>query len=191
MTVPEDPAFGRLFVVIGDAVAQPALVGRSLAQALQKSVFVDGETIDSMVTAGRMPIGVPPTVGGLEQLYTRYAAALTLADVYRTNGFDAVLSDFMSGDYLTDFLDLADTAPLHLIVLHPPFDTIVQSQELRGISAFGADSGDDSNGENEWNDIEFNTRRVGLWIDNSAMTPAQIVVHILRNLGEATVTPVS
>lgn len=189
--MPEDPALGRLFVVIGDAVAQPALVGRSLAQALQKSVFVDGVTIDSMVTAGRMPIGVPPTVGGLEQLYTRYAAALTLADVYRSNGFDAVLSDFMSGDYLTDFLDLADTGPLHLIVLHPPFDTILESQELRGISAFGDAAGNDPSAENQWNDIEFNTRRVGLWVDNAAMTPTQMVVHILRNLGEATVTPVS
>lgn len=187
--MPKDPAFGRLFEVIGDAVAEPALVGRSLAQALQKSVFVDGEIIDSMVTAGRMPIGVPPTVGGLEQLFTRYAAALTLSDVYRTNGFDAVLSDFMAGDYLTDFLDLADTGPLHLVVLHPPLDTVLDHDVAHGVSAFGDGFDGDSNAENQWNEIEFNTSRVGLWIDTAAMSPAQIVVHVLRNLGDATVTP--
>lgn len=175
--------------MIGDAVADPALVGRSLAQALQKSVFVDGETIDSMVIAGRMPIGVPPTVGGLEQLYTRYAAALTLSDVYRTNGFDAVISDFMTGDYLTDFLDLADTGPLHLIVLHPPFDTVLDSQGLRAISASGEGVSDYPNAENHWNEIEFNTRREGLWIDTEAKSPAQIVVQVLRNLDEARVEP--
>lgn len=186
--MPTDATFGRLFVVIGDTVAEPSVVGCSLAKALEKSVFVDGAVIDAMVAAGRMPIGVPPTVGGLEQLFTRYAAALTLADVYRANGFDAILSDFITGDYLADFLDLADTGPLHLVVLHPPFDAIERS---RAVTAFSDDSEERADAENQWNEIEFNTRRAGLWIDTTALSPTQIVVYILRNLDTATVPPVS
>ncbi|XAS77779.1 hypothetical protein V3G39_06990 [Dermatophilaceae bacterium Sec6.4] len=178
---------GRLFVVTGLAAAEPTMVGQSLAQALQKSICIDGRNIDAMVTAGRMPVGSPPTVGGLEQLYARYAGALTLAEVYRVNGFDAVVSETAIGEYLADLLDLADTGPLHLVVLHPSRDAVLEHRSSQALSAYGGNE----SVENQWNELEFNTRRSGLWIDTSTMTPAQIVVHILRNLRDATVAPVS
>ena len=68
-----------------------------------------------MVAAGRMPLTPEPTVGALEQLFTRWAGALTLADVWCVSGFDVVIADDIIGDYLEDFLDLADTGPVHLL----------------------------------------------------------------------------
>ncbi|MBO1755917.1 hypothetical protein [Allobranchiibius sp. CTAmp26] len=176
---------GRLFVITGAPACGKSTVGRALADALTKSIFVDGAVMADMVAAGRMPMTAEPTIGALEQLFTRYAGALTLADVYRANGFDTVVADDMVGDYLDDFLDLADTGPLHLIVLHPSVDALHERELARGTTAYG----DGSAAENVWNEVEFNTKRVGLWIDNSTLTPTQVVVRILRNLDEATVNP--
>ncbi|UIJ36440.1 AAA family ATPase [Allobranchiibius sp. GilTou73] len=180
---PDGP--GRLFVITGAPASGKSTVGRALAEALTKSIFVDGEVMADMVAAGRTPMTAEPTIGALEQLFTRYAGALTLADVYCANGFDTVIADNMVGDYLEDFLDLADTGPLHLIVLHPSVDAVHERELARGVNAYG----DGSATENVWNEVEFNTKRVGLWIDNSTLTPAQVVVRILRNLDEATVAP--
>ena len=180
-----DGVTGRIFVITGAPGAGKTTVGRALADALTKSIFVDGAVLADMVAAGRMPMTAEPTIGALEQLFTRYAGALTLADVYCANGFDTVIADDMVGDYLEDFLDLADTGPLHLIVLHPSVDAVHERELARGTDAYR----DGSAAENVWNEVEFNTKRIGLWIDNSDVTPAQVVVRILRNLGEATVTP--
>ena len=131
-----------------------------------------------------MPLTPEPTVGALEQLFTRWAGALTLADVWCVSGFDVVIADDIIGDYLEDFLDLADTGPVHLVMLHPSVDALYE-REPAGM-AFVTEQ---ASVENLWNEVEFNTPRVGLWIDNSTMTPAAVVVRILRNLQEATITP--
>lgn len=181
---PPDDA-GRLFVITGAPASGKSTVGQELADALTKSIFVDGAVMADMVAAGRMPMTAEPTIGALEQLFTRYAGALTLADVYRANGFDTVIADDMVGDYLEDFLDLADTGPLHLIVLHPSIDALHERELARGTNAYSNGSA----AENVWNEVEFNTKRVGLWIDNSTLTPTQVAVRVLRNLDEATVNP--
>lgn len=174
---------GRLFVVTGAPGADTSDVGQALADALVKSIFVDGDVLARMVAAGRMPMTAQPTVGALEQLFTRWAGALALADVYCTNDFDTVIAEDIIGDYLSDFLDLADTMPLHLIVLHPSVDTLHAR-----LSAGGAKAAPDGLiADNLWNELEFNTARLGLWIDNSTLTPPQVVVRILRNPRDATV----
>lgn len=181
---PGDGSMGRTFVVAGARAAGKSTVARALADALVKSVCIDGSVLESMVAAGRMPLTSEPTVGALEQLFTRWAGALTLADVWCANGFDAVIADDIIGDYLEDFLDLADTGPVHLVVLHPSIDALYERQPAK--AAFSAEY---ASVENLWNEVEFNTPRVGLWIDNSAMTPAAVVVRVLRNLQDATVAP--
>ncbi len=177
LELPES-APGRLFVILGSDAGNRAAAGRALAEALTKSIFLDGAALAEIVVAGRMPMTQTPTVGALEQLYTRYAGAITLAEVYRANSFDAVVTDDVVGDQLDDFLDLAEPGPVHLVVLHP------DAEAMRNRAEPTADKV-----EYRWNELEFNTTRVGLWIDDTSTTPAQLVVRILRNLDEARVDP--
>ncbi len=180
------PSTGRVFVVAGARAAGKSSVARALADALVKSVCIDGSVLEGMVAAGKISLTAEPSVGALEQLFTRWAGALTLADVWCANGFDAVIADDIIGDYLEDFLDLADTGPVHLVMLHPSVDALYERQPVT--DAFSPEY---ASVENLWNEVEFNTQRVGLWIDNSVMTPASVVVRVLRNLQEATVAPVA
>lgn len=179
-----DGSMGRVFVVTGARASGKSTVARVLADSLVKSVCIDGSVLESMVIAGKVPLTAEPTVSALEQVFTRWAGALTLADVWSANGFDVVIADDIIGDYLEDFLDLADAGPIHLVMLHPSVDVLYERQ-----AAGAAFSPGQASLENLWNEVEFNTPRVGLWIDNSAITPAAVVVRILRNLQEATIAP--
>lgn len=178
-----DPSRGRLFVIAGARSSGKSGVARALADSLATSVCIDGSVLADMVAAGRMPLTSQPTVAALEQLFTRWAAGLSLADVWCASGFDAVLCEDIVGDYLADFLDLADTSPLHLVMLHPSVDALHERRPAAG--AFSSQP----SVENLWNEVEFNTARVGLWIDNSELTTQQVVVQILRNLQESTIAP--
>lgn len=176
---------GRLFVVTGIQGAGKSTVGRALAEALPRAVFVDGDDVGKTVVSGRVGMTQPPTTQGIEQLLLRYAGALTLADVYRAAGFDAVVADNILGSYLEDFLDLADPEPVHLVVLHPSAEVVEQRDTDRGGHAY--DHGFTVQGL--WELLEHKTSRLGLWLDTSKDSPARTVTRILRGLDEALIVP--
>ena len=47
----------------------------------------------------------------------RLCAGIAVGETYQRAGFDAVLSERVSGDFLTDLLDFVDPAPVHLVML--------------------------------------------------------------------------
>ncbi|TWP36540.1 AAA family ATPase [Leekyejoonella antrihumi] len=183
MTAPDAPSPGRLFVITGAQAAGKSTVGLALAEALSKAVFIDGDLIGNTVVSGKDLITEPATVGAIEQLFLRYAGALTLADVYRTAGFDAVVADNIFGDYLDDFLEIAAPEPVHLVVLHPSIDTIYDRDAQRRKNAYR----DGITVEDLWHTVEEHTSRVGLWLDTTSMSVAQTITRVLRNLNEALV----
>lgn len=176
---------GRLFVITGIQAAGKSTVGRALAEALPKAVFIDGDVVGNTVVSGKELMSEPPTMAAIEQLLLRYSGALTLADVYRAAGFDAVVADNIFGRYLEDFLELADPEPVHLVVLHPSVDTVSAREGERSGRAYR----DGITVEGLWALVEFDTPRLGLWIDNSSDTVGRTVTTILQHLDDALITP--
>lgn len=182
----DDDSPGRLFVVTGIRGSGTSSVGRALAEALPRAVFIDGQTVGETVVSGAEPMSDPPRMAAIEQLLLRYAGSLTLADVYRTGGFDAVIADSIVGRYLEDFLELADPDPVHLVVLHPTADAVIERDSQRRGSAYRSPHAV----QQAWTGLEHDTERLGLWIDNSTHTPAKTVTQILRSLDAAFIEPV-
>jgi chloramphenicol 3-O-phosphotransferase len=111
------------------------------------------------------------------------AASLTLADTYRSAGFDAVIADNIFGELLDDFLDFAEPERVHLVVLHPSQVVVTRREEERGMDAY-------RNGftiAGLWESLEHDTRRAGLWLDTSELTVEATVRAILERLDGAVV----
>lgn len=174
---------GRLFVVSGAQAAGKSTTGAALAEALPKAVFIDGDTIGNFVVSGKELMTEPPQIEAIEQLFLRYAGALTVADVYRSAGFDAVIADNIFGSFLDDFLMIAAPEPVHFVMLTPSADIIRARDAGRRRTAYR----DGFTIAGLLQSIEFDTTRVGLWFDNTELTVEQTVDHIVRHATEALV----
>ncbi|MFC6705848.1 phosphotransferase [Flexivirga alba] len=173
----------RIFVISGAQGAGKSTVGQALAESLPRAVFVDGDAIDDFVLSGREPMTEPPSTAAVEQLFLRYAGALTVADVYRSAGFDAVIADNIFGTFLDDYLVIAAPEPIHFVMLTPTADAIRAREHGRGKNAYR----DGFTVEALVESVEHDSRRVGLWIDNTNLSVAQTVSQILAHAGEALV----
>jgi len=170
-------------VISGVQAAGKSTVGHALAEALPRAVFVDGDTIGNVVVSGGAAMTEPPRMEAIEQLFLRYAGALTVADVYRSAGFDAVIADNIFGTFLDDFLMIAAPEPIHFVMLTPTADAIRAREHGRGKDAYR----DGFTIEGLVESVEHGSRRVGLWIDNTSLSVAQTVSQILAEADEALV----
>lgn len=109
----EEPR-GRLFLVTAPAAEPAAAVASAVAERLARCVLVTGSAVDAMVVSGG--------VGGsqlerMQHLLLRWSACLALAETYLLEGYDAVVTDVVTGPHVEDFLDLAAPETVHLLVL--------------------------------------------------------------------------
>jgi len=108
---------GRLVLVTGEPGTQPHGVARAVAAGVARAVHVDVEALQDLVVAGAVALHDPPSPESVEQLFLRWLAGIAVGETYQRAGFDAVLSERVSGDFLTDLLDFVDPAPVHLVML--------------------------------------------------------------------------
>ncbi len=108
---------GRLVLVTGEPGTHPHGVARAVAAGLERAVHVDVEALQDLVVRGAVPLHDPPSPESVEQLFLRWLAGIAVGETYQQAGFDAVLSERVCGDFLTDLLDFVDPAPVHLVVL--------------------------------------------------------------------------
>lgn len=174
---------GRLFVISGAQAAGKSTVGEALADALPRAVFIDGDTIGNFVISGKETMTEPARIEAIEQLFLRYAGALTVADVYRSAGFDAVIADNIFGSFFDDFLTIAAPEPVHFVMLTPSADIIRARDAGRRKHAYR----DGFTIEGLVESVEHDTTRVGLWVDNTVLTVRETVDHILDHADDARV----
>lgn len=168
-------------MISGAQAAGKSTVGQALADSLPRAVFIDGDAIDDFVVSGHAPMTDPPTTPAVEQLFLRYAGALTVADVYRSAGFDAVIADNIFGTFLDDYLMIAAPEPIHFVMLTPTVDAIRDREQARDKNAYR----DGFTVEALVESVQHGSRRVGLWIDNTDLSVAQTVSQIRARADEA------
>ncbi len=110
---------GRLFLITAPSEDAAAAVALELGRRLPRCLVVAGSQVDAMLVSGRPPsddVGLE----GVRHRLLRWSACLAAAETYQLEGFDAVVSDVITGGHLEDFLDLAAPETVHVVVLDDP-----------------------------------------------------------------------
>ncbi|MFD0556222.1 AAA family ATPase [Stackebrandtia endophytica] len=175
----------RLILVTGAQAAGKTTIARAMARRLDRAVHIDGDVIHGFVAAGEVPFDLPPPPGAMEQLYLRYRGSLAVAREYLAAGFDAIVSDNMFGQQLTDVVDLAAalTERVHVIVLDPSESTIEEREAGRDKVGYS----DSITPAMLIAAVRQETPRLGLWHDSSGESVDETARSLLDNLGAARV----
>ena len=135
---------GRLLLVTAARAQARAALASAVATRLGRAVLVDGTALELAVTAGDAAgWDEPPTSEQLRMRLLRWSAALSVAETYQLEGFDAVVAEDALGDRLEDFLDLVEPEPVHVVVVSDEADPATPRW---GLWVQGADVGSDVEG---------------------------------------------
>lgn len=135
-----------------------------------------------MIVSGRADMLPEQAAESLTQLRLRYRLGAMVADGYAEAGFIAVVQDVILGPELAEFADRIRTRPRYIVALVPTPHVLTERDEHRSKAGYG-----------NWTATELDiwlrndTPRLGLWLDNSDLTPAETVATILDRLPEAAV----
>jgi chloramphenicol 3-O-phosphotransferase len=181
-----DPTAGSddagVLVITGVMAAGKSTVSELLAQRLERAVHLRGDVFRRMIVAGRAPVTAALGPEASEQLALRRSLATHAAETYRAARFDVVLQDIYLGDALEAVLSDLPTPPVYVVVLAPNPQVVTAREANRDKRGYGAWSVDALCAALEWD-----TPRVGLWLDTSAHTPEETVTAILDHLPAARV----
>ena len=162
--------------------AGKSTVAQLLAEQCDRSAHIRGDAFRRMIVSGRAEMRPDHAAESLAQLRLRYRLGAMVADGYASAGFTAVVQDVILGPELAAFVDCIATRPRYVVVVIAQASVLADRDRGRSKSGYG-----------EWTAAELDTSlrndtpRLGLWLDNSRLTPAQTVAAILDRLPEAAV----
>lgn len=175
---------GLLIVVTGPTAAGKTTIGREVAAHRDHAIHIDGDFIQNLIVTGSITMDVPPPPGALDQLRLRFQAALTIANLYRNAGFDAIISDNLfeaeARWFIKSAVDSHPSRSIHFVMLNPSIDAIRKRYDQRPGGGYTASL------TPEFLKLAVEASdRVGLWLDSSCQTAAQTAEEVLRRLNEA------
>jgi len=168
-----------LFVISGVSAAGKSTVARMLAERFQHGVCVPGDAIRAMMVSGRADMRPDAAAEALRQLALRYSAALAVADVFLSAGFDVVVEDVIIGPIVRDFLGLVPVPEFHLVFLDPDAAAIEQRERERDRIAYRPGRWPVTGLQAV---LREETGRIGLWLDTTGHSAEQTVQAILADL---------
>ena len=110
---------GAVFVISGLQAAGKTTVAGLLARRAERGVHVAGDSIRTMVVAGRVDMTPDSPAGAAEQLLARYEASIAVARVYHNAGFSVVIEDVILGEMALRFLELVPWPEINFVMLAP------------------------------------------------------------------------
>jgi GrpB-like predicted nucleotidyltransferase (UPF0157 family) len=150
-------------------------VARLLAERFLRGVHVEADVFRRSIVSGRVEMTSDASAEAVEQLRLRYGLAAAAADTYCEAGFTVVVEDVIAGALLGEVRTMIRSRPCHVVVLMPSRDVVASreaAREQRGYTEWTV--------ERLYDGFASATPRVGTWLDNSELTPAQTVDAILE-----------
>lgn len=167
-----------IYVITGVMASGKSTVAELLAREFTKSVHLRGDAFRRMIVCGREEMSEAPSEEAICQLDLRYRLTAQAAREYHKSGFAVIVQDNYYGEMLPHFLEMLVPEPVQPIVLCPDAETIRQREAGRpktGYAGFAIEA--------LHRDFMASTPRIGIWIDNSHMTPEETVREILKGAG--------
>jgi chloramphenicol 3-O-phosphotransferase len=171
---------GSVILLTGPMASGKSTAANLLAATFPKGVHVEGDVFRRFIVSGRHEMTPGPSEGALTQLRLRYQLAAEVAAEYARTGYTVVVEDVVAGPLLNAFVSLFTHRPLHLVVLLPSEEAIIQREAGRTALGYG-----------DWSVRQLRgvfaeeTERLGLWLDTSADTPEETVQAIHSRASES------
>lgn len=173
----------RAIVIAGLPGSGKSTTAALLASRLPRAAHVEADRLQQMIVAGgEWPDGSPePSEEAARQLRLRLRNSCLLARSFVDAGFSALIDEIVIGTRVDELLEDLEGVPLSFVMLAPDYE-VVRQRWIALDSPFADRWG--------WIDEEIRerTRRLGLWLDTSAMTPEQVVDAILERWADARVS---
>jgi predicted kinase len=164
----------EVLIVTGAMAAGKSTLAQALAERLDRGVHLRGDVFRKMIVSGRAVPGQGPQ--GIAQLKMRYDLAVLAAAKYAGSGFSVIYQDVVLGQDLLEAVRRLKRWRPGVVVLNPA------AAVLAGRDAARAKTGYDGLWSAEgFAKMVAATPRVGLWIDNAALSVAATVETILAD----------
>lgn len=178
-----------VWLVVGVQGAGKSTVAQALAERFDPSVHLRGDQLRRWAVNG----WVQPPAGGDDPearrlLDLRYRLSATIADGYAAAGFTTVVQDNIYGDDVVTWLGRVTARPRHLVVLRPSVETVRRRDAERRATTGKVAYRPGGHTVEDLDAALARTPPVGLWLDTSALAPAETVATILTRTGDARIT---
>jgi adenylylsulfate kinase-like enzyme len=176
-------AVPKVIAITGIQAAGKSTVAQLLAERLERSAHVRGDTFRRSLVSGQAPVVPNGSRQMQEELTLRYKIAAMVADEYAAAGFTAVVQDVILGSDLATFAAAVRSRPFGIVVLVPDQEAVARREAERRKNAYV----DGWTIEGLDTELHEKTAKLGLWLDTSHQTPSQTVDEILARLPETLV----
>jgi chloramphenicol 3-O-phosphotransferase len=170
------------WLITGLMASGKSSVGQALAERLDPSVHLRGDTFRKMIVKGRASMSPPLSPEAENQLRLRYQLAHDVAVGYLNAGFSVVYQDIVLGPHLLDVAMSFNGCDLRIVVLNPSFAVIAERDRKRSKTGYAGGWTPERLGA-----ALADTPRLGLWLDTSERTVDDTVTQILASEDKARV----
>jgi adenylylsulfate kinase-like enzyme len=170
-------------LITGLMASGKSTVAQALAERLLRSVHLRGDLFRRMIVRGQADLHFALTPEAEQQLHLRYRIAAQVARLYHQAGFAVVYQDIILGPALQTVVESLRGENLHVVVLCPAPEVIAAREAARPKKGY-RNSAEITAFDRA---LRADTFRLGLWLDNGALTVAETVNAILARLPEAAV----
>jgi adenylylsulfate kinase-like enzyme len=170
-------------LITGIMASGKSTIAQRVAEKLPRSVHLRGDIFRRMIINGRVDMLPQPDNEALSQLRLRYELAAQVADSYCVAGFSVVYQDVIIGPILQDVVAMHQKWPLYVVVLCPSPAIAVERDAHRHKQVYHSWTPDELD-----HALRYDTPKLGLWLDTSAMTVDETVEAIFAQLDAARIT---
>ncbi|CAM4169734.1 AAA family ATPase [Kibdelosporangium persicum] len=167
-----------IILLTGIQAAGKSTIAQLLAERLDRSVHVRGDSFRRMIVNGRADMTPDPPDEAWRQLRLRYRLTAMTCEEYFREGFTVVAQDVILGEPLGEMVRMIKQRPLFVVVLAPRPEAVLARETGRS----KADTYDRWTIESLDRGLREDTPRIGLWLDTSDQTPEQTVTEILSRV---------